>query len=155
MKNVTKILILPALLCAALFSGCASTGERTVTKSDVITALEITAALTIGDDMERAQRALILVADARRYIGDGTLASADQVLDYALTQALRQSNLDIGQQMALRSFVAQYRERFTLELDQIGASEDVLLSVSEALDALESVATEVQTYGAAAPRSYE
>jgi len=151
-------IILSALLAVAsfTFTACTTTpgGEErpapAITKSDVITALEITAALAMGEDYELA---LKYVQDARQYIGDGESATVDQVIDHLLTRALH-SKLEPGQAIAVKRFVERYRKHFALEVDQVGLDPQILVTINEVLDAVETVALEIKRYGAAQPRTY-
>lgn len=153
-KALACLLALTLATCAAFFTtGCAST-DRSITKQDVITALEITAALTIGDDLRKAETALRIVADARRFIAEGEQLSAKGAIAYIAEQALRSTSMTPAQQIAVRAFVDRFAQNFTIETDTIGISPEIVVTVNEALDAIEAVATEIQTYGAAQPRTY-
>jgi len=159
-RNQTPLIaiLLSALLAVAsvFTSGCASTGDGEdrhaplITKQDVITALEITAALAMGDEYELA---LQYVADARKYIGDGERATVDEVIDHLLSRALH-SKLDPAQAIAAKRFIERYRKHFTLESEQIGLDPNILVTINEALDAVETVALEIKRYGAVQPRTY-
>jgi hypothetical protein len=157
MKNrLHNLLCAFALSAATLVSGCATPtgGKSSVTKEDILTALEIAAALTIGDDLKKVQTALEIVADARRVIRDGEAITASNLIDYVAAQALRSTDLDVAAQIAIRSFLERYRANFTIEVGQVGLDPEILVTVSEALDSIEAVALEIQRYGKPLERSY-
>ena len=150
-KSLACLLALTLATCAAFFTtGCVTNADRSITKQDVITALEITAALTIGDDLRKAKTALRIVADARRFIREGERLTADGALSYIAEQALRSTSLTPAEQIAIRAFVQRFRGNFAIETQSVGISPEIVITVNEALDAIEAVATEIQTYGAAA-----
>ena len=154
-KALTCLVALTLATVTAFFSGgCKNISLTTVTKADILTALEITAAITIGDDLRKAEAALDIVSDARRYIREGEQISAVGVIDYIAGKVLAASDLNAGSRLAISRLLARYQHNFTLEIDQVGLSPDMLVTVSEALDSIELVAREILENGDAAPRSY-
>jgi hypothetical protein len=153
-KGLACLLALTLALCAAFFtSGCASTGERSITKQDVITAAEIAAGIVIDNDA-RVAEALKVVRDARQIIENGQTTTVSALAEYIVTRALQSQDLSPGQVSALKSFIRRYTDTITLELDQIGLDPQVLVTASEILDAVERVALEIRKYGAPLQRSY-
>jgi hypothetical protein len=153
-KGLACLLALTLATCAAFFtSGCASTGERTITKEDVITAAEIAAGLVI-DNKDNVAEALKVVRDARAYIAEGEAISIDGLADYLITRAIQSQGVSAGQTQAIKSFFKRFSGNLTLELDKVGIDPEIVVTVGEVLDAVERVALEIDRFGAPLQRSY-
>jgi len=154
MNKIATLLALSCLTALALFSGCATTGDRpAVTKADIITAAEIAAGIVIDND-SRVDEALKVVRDAREIIRTGQTVTVAGLADYIVTRAIQSQDLSPGQVQAIKSFVRRYTDNITLELDSIGVAPEVLVTASEVLDAVERVALEIKRFGAPLPRQY-
>lgn len=154
-KMLIGLLAVSVLLCGAFFqTGCSTTGNApSITKQDVITGAEIAAGLIIND-RSKVEEALKIIRDARKLVSEGGEITVAGLGDYVVTRALQSRNLSPGEVAALKSFLRRFTDKMTLELDSIGIDPQVVVTVSEVLDAVERVALEIDRFGAPLQRSY-